>query len=157
MMQRKLDLRHNDLAAVLNLIGDMADSGEVRSGYRIKRVASTVDKMAQAQQNDCDSLKGLPLIGQKNRLQGNPESDGSPYSDAYCLPPIPTVETMSFVVSVPAPPFLGHGFVTLSKPHQHHVCATLRHLGHGFFPTLPNISFYTPLLLAIFSILLGIG
>ena len=31
MMQRKLDLRHNDLAAVLNLIGDMADSGEVRS------------------------------------------------------------------------------------------------------------------------------
>ena len=36
MMQRKLDLRHNDLAAVLNLIGDMADSGEVRSGYRIQ-------------------------------------------------------------------------------------------------------------------------
>ena len=59
MMQRKLDLRHNDLAAVLNLIGDMADSGEVRSGYRIKRVASTVDKMAQAQQNDSDSLKGV--------------------------------------------------------------------------------------------------
>ena len=64
----------------------MADSGEVKHGYRIKRVASTVDKMAQAQQNDSDSLKGLPLIGQKNRLQGNPESDGSPYSDAYCLP-----------------------------------------------------------------------
>ena len=60
MMQRKLDLRHNDLAAVLNLIGDMADSGEVRSGYRIKRVASTVDKMAQAQQNDSDSLKVYP-------------------------------------------------------------------------------------------------
>ncbi len=86
MMQRKLDLRHNDLAAVLNLIGDMADSGEVRSGYRIKRVASTVYKMVKTQQGDCDSLKGLPLIGQKNRLQGNPESDGSPYSDAYCLP-----------------------------------------------------------------------
>ena len=42
--------------------------------------------MAQAQQKDSDSLKGLPLIGQKNRLQGNPESDGSPYADAYCLP-----------------------------------------------------------------------
>ena len=84
-LQRKLDLRRDDLAAVLNLLNDMADSGEVRSGYRIKRVASTVDKMAQAQQNDSDSLKGLPLIGQKNRLQGNPESDDSPYADASHL------------------------------------------------------------------------
>ena len=84
-LQRKLDLRHNAVRTVLNLINDMADSGEVRSGYRIKRVASTVDKMAQAQQNDSDSLKGLPLIGQKNHLQGNPESDDSPYADASHL------------------------------------------------------------------------
>ena len=52
-LQRKLDLRHDDLAAVLNLINDMADSGEVRSGYRIKRVASTMYKLIS--QAECDS------------------------------------------------------------------------------------------------------
>ena len=31
MMQRKLDLRPQEHTAVLNLIGDLADSGEVRS------------------------------------------------------------------------------------------------------------------------------
>ena len=81
-----MNLRPQEHTATLRVLSDLADSGEVKHGYRIKRVASTVDKMAQAQQNDSDSLKGLPLIGQKNRLQGNPESDGSPYSDAYCLP-----------------------------------------------------------------------
>ena len=70
-LERKLNLTKSEYRDVLNLIGDMADSGEVRSGYRIKRVASTVYKMTQAQQKDSDSLKGLPLIGQKNRLQGN--------------------------------------------------------------------------------------
>ena len=52
-LQRKLDLRHDDLRAVLNLINDMADSGEVRSGYRIKRVASTMYKLIS--QAECDS------------------------------------------------------------------------------------------------------
>ena len=61
------------LTAVLNLLGDMADSGETQNGYRIKRVAdtvfkmtqaqaaSTVDKMTQAQQEDSDPPKGLTL------------------------------------------------------------------------------------------------
>ena len=61
MMQRKLDLRHNELPAVLNLIGDMADRGETQNGYRIKRVASTVYKLTQAQPSDSDSLKGFTL------------------------------------------------------------------------------------------------
>ena len=67
-LQRKLDLRHDDLRAAINLINDMAESGEVRSGYRIKRVASTVYKMTQAQQNDGDSPKGLPLTEAKESL-----------------------------------------------------------------------------------------
>ena len=74
-----MNLRPQEHTATLRVLSDLADSGEVKHGYRIKRVASTVDKMAQAQQNDSDSLKGLPLIGQKNRLQGNPESVSGGY------------------------------------------------------------------------------
>ena len=70
MMQRKLDLRHNELPAVLNLIGDMADRGETQNGYRIKRVASTVYKLTQAQPSDSDSLKGLPLTDPQESLTG---------------------------------------------------------------------------------------
>ena len=95
-LQRKLDLRHDDLAAVLNLLNDMADSGEVRSGYRIKRVASTMYKLisqaecdsdspkgvetaqaastahkaTQAQQSDSDTVKGKLLIDPKESLTG---------------------------------------------------------------------------------------
>ena len=87
-LQRKLDLRHNAVRTVLNLINDMADSGEVRSGYRIKRVASAVLKMTkaqaastahkttQAQPSDSDSLKGKPLIKENESLTGQSESDG---------------------------------------------------------------------------------
>ena len=88
MMQRKLDLRHKEIAATRNLIGDMADSREVKHGYRIKRVASTMFKLIpQAQrdgdtakglpqaQGDSDSLKGKPLIDEKESLTGEPESD----------------------------------------------------------------------------------
>ena len=87
-LQRKLDLRRDDLAAVIRLINDMADSGEVRSGNRIKRVASTMFKLIpQGQrdgdtakglpqaQGDSDSLKGKPLIDEKESLTGEPESD----------------------------------------------------------------------------------
>jgi hypothetical protein len=77
-LERKLNLTKSEYRDVLNLIGDMADSGEVRSGYRIKRVASTVYKMTQAQQGDCDTAKGLPLIDPKESLTGQSESD--------CLP-----------------------------------------------------------------------
>ena len=85
MMQRKLDLRHDELTAVLNLINDMADSGEVQSGYRIKRVASAVLKMTkaqaastahkvtQAQPSDSDSLKGKPLIKENEAVLGQSE------------------------------------------------------------------------------------
>ena len=69
------------------LINDMAESGEVRSGYRIKRVASTVykltqaqaastvDKMTQAQQEDSDPPKGLPLTTQNEAVLQQSESD----------------------------------------------------------------------------------
>ena len=88
MMQRKLDLRLQEDTATRRLLGDMADSGDVRSGYRIKRVASTMYKLIlQGQgdsdtakglpqtQGDSDSLKGKPLIDEKESLTGEPESD----------------------------------------------------------------------------------
>ena len=113
MMQRKLDLRHDALRTVLNLINDMADSGEVRSGNRIKRVASTMFKLIpQGQrdgdtakglpqaQGDSDSLKGKPLIDEKESLTGQSESDclstdgenhgGSPLLSASLFPPLRT-------------------------------------------------------------------
>ena len=45
-------------------------SGETQNGYRIKRVASTVYKMTQAQQEDSDSLKGKPLINENEAVTG---------------------------------------------------------------------------------------
>ena len=59
MMQRKLDLRHKEIAATRNLIGDMADSREVKHGYRIKRVASTMFKLIPQAECDSDSPKGV--------------------------------------------------------------------------------------------------
>ena len=89
-LQRKLDLRHDDLTAVLNLLNDMADSGEVRSGYRIKRVASAMFKLIPQAQGDsdtakglpqaqggCDSLKGLPLINENEAVTGEGERRSS--------------------------------------------------------------------------------
>ena len=83
MMQRKLDLRPQEAAAARKLLGNMADSGEVKHGYRIKRVESTMYKfISQAQgdsdspkglpqtQGDSDSLKGLPLINENESLTG---------------------------------------------------------------------------------------
>ena len=87
-LERKLNLTKSEYREVLNLLGDMSDSGEVRSGYRIKRVASAMFKLIpQAQgdsdsakglpqaQGDSDSLKGKPLIDEKESLTGEPESD----------------------------------------------------------------------------------
>ena len=69
-LQRTLKLRRDDMKDALCLISDMADSGEVRSEYQIKRVASTIYKMTQSTQNDSDSLKGLPLPPPKESLTG---------------------------------------------------------------------------------------
>ena len=87
-LERKLNLTKSEYREVLNLLGDMSDSGEVRSGNRIKRVASTMFKLIpQGQrdgdtakglpqaQGDSDTLKGKPLIDEKESLTGEPESD----------------------------------------------------------------------------------
>ena len=78
----RMNLRPQEHTATLKVLSDMADSGEVRSGYRIKRVASTVYKMTQAQAastpyrpverrlNDNPPLKGLPLIGRNEAVLG---------------------------------------------------------------------------------------
>ena len=66
----RMNLRPQEHTATLRVLSDLADSGEVRSGYRIKRVASTVYKMTQAQQSDGDTLKGLPLTDPKESLTG---------------------------------------------------------------------------------------
>ena len=70
MMQRKLDLRPQEAAAARKLLGDISDSGEVRSGYRIKRVASAMFKLIPQAQGDSDSLKGLPLINENEAVTG---------------------------------------------------------------------------------------
>ena len=76
MMQRKLDLRHKEIAATRNLIGDMADSREVKHGYRIKRVASTMFKLIPQGQGDGDTAKGLPQAqGDSDSLKGKPLID----------------------------------------------------------------------------------
>lgn len=75
MMQRKLDLRHKEIAATRNLIGDMADSREVKHGYRIKRVASTMFKLIPQGQRDGDTAKGLPQAqGDSDSLKGLPQT-----------------------------------------------------------------------------------
>ena len=70
MMRRKLDLLPQEDDAARKLLGSMADSGEVRSGYRIKRVASTICKMVQAQPSDSDTVKGKLLIDPEGSLTG---------------------------------------------------------------------------------------
>ena len=77
MMQRKLDLRPQEDTATRRLLGDMADSGEVKHGYRIKRVASAMYKLISQTQGDSDSLKGLPLINENEAVTGEGERRSS--------------------------------------------------------------------------------
>ena len=69
-LQRKLDLRHDEVKDALSLISDMSETGEVRNGIRIKKVASTLYKLIQSTQDACDSPKGLPLTDPKESLTG---------------------------------------------------------------------------------------
>ena len=71
----RMNLRPQEHTATLRVLSDLASSGETQNGYRIKRVASTVYKMTQAQANDSDSLKGKPSIDPKESLTGQSESD----------------------------------------------------------------------------------
>ena len=80
-LERKLNLTKSEYRDVLNLLGDMADSGETQNGYRIKRVASAMYKLISQAQGDSDSLKGLPLIDPKESFTGQSESD-FPSADA---------------------------------------------------------------------------
>ena len=73
-LQRTLDLRRDEMKDALCLISDMSDSGEVRNGYRIRKVASTVYKLIQSTQDDGDSLKGLPLTAQDEAVLGQSEA-----------------------------------------------------------------------------------
>ena len=89
-LQRKLDLRPQEETATRSLLVDMADSREVKHGYRIKLVADTMFKLIpqgrgdsdspkdlpQAQ-GDSDSLKGLPLIGANEAVTGEGERRSS--------------------------------------------------------------------------------
>ena len=69
-LERKLDLSKDQYQRVLNLLGDMSDSGEPKNGYRIKRVASTVYKMIASKQGDSETAKGLPLTDANESLTG---------------------------------------------------------------------------------------
>ena len=72
-LERKLNLTKSEYREVLNLLGDMSDSGEVRSGNRIKRVASTMFKLIPQGQRDGDTAKGLPQAqGDSDSLKGKP-------------------------------------------------------------------------------------
>ena len=74
-LHRKSDLCHDEIDTALRLLQEMSESGETQNGYRIKRVASTVYKMTQAQANDSDSPKVLPLINENEAVLGQSESD----------------------------------------------------------------------------------
>ena len=74
-LTRKLDLRPQEDTATRRLLGDMAVSGEVKHGYRIKRVASVMYKIIAQPQGDSDSLKGKPLIKENGAVLGQSESD----------------------------------------------------------------------------------
>lgn len=80
VLQRKLNLRHDELSRVLNLLGDMADCAEAKHGYRVHKPASTIYKLIQTQQKSCDSPKGKPLASQKESLTGEFDS-GIPSAD----------------------------------------------------------------------------
>ena len=80
-LERKLNLRKDEYLDALNLLNDMADSQDVRNGYRIKRVASTVYKLIKTQHKDSDTAKGKPLTEAKESLTGEIR-EGFPSDDA---------------------------------------------------------------------------
>ena len=53
-LQRKLDLRPQEETATRSLLVDMADSREVKHGYRIKLVESTMYKLIPQAQGDSE-------------------------------------------------------------------------------------------------------
>ena len=55
----RMNLRPQEHTATLRVLSDMAESGEVKSGYRIKRIASTTYKIISQAQNDSKSPKGV--------------------------------------------------------------------------------------------------
>ena len=56
-LQHKLDLRPQEETATRSLLVDMADSREVKHGYRIKLVADTMFKLIPQGRGDSDSPK----------------------------------------------------------------------------------------------------
>ena len=84
----RMNLRPQEHTAQLRVLSDLADSGEVKHGYRIKRVASAMYKLISQAQGDSDSPKGLPqtqgdsdspkvkpLINENEAVLGQSESD----------------------------------------------------------------------------------
>ena len=135
-LERKLNLTKSEYREVLNLLGDMSDSGEVRSGYRIKRVASTMFKLIPQGQRDGDTAKGLPLIGQNEAVTGQSESDGSPYADAYCLPTdracaLGTEAVTPFISTPVLIRFEHYGFLQPFRRGILEVGIILAHIGFG--------------------------
>ena len=74
-LQRKLDLRHDELTATLRLLQEMSENGQPQSGYTVKPVASKVYKLVKTQVNESEPAKGKPLIGKNEAVLGQSESD----------------------------------------------------------------------------------
>ena len=65
-LQLILDLQPQEHTDALRLLDDMSESREMRHGYRVKRVASTLYKLIQANERKDD--KGKPLIGESEAV-----------------------------------------------------------------------------------------
>ena len=75
-LESKLNLSNTEYRDTLNLLSDLANSGEMRNGYIAKRVASTVYKLIKHRQSDCDS-PSQPSPDDKESLTGQLSDDFS--------------------------------------------------------------------------------
>ena len=84
-LQKRLDLRDDELSHVLNLLSAMADSGEAQNGYSVHKPADTIYKLIKHRMNDSDTAKGKPLTDENEGLTGDSERSLSS-SDAEIEP-----------------------------------------------------------------------
>ena len=76
-LQRKLDLPSEELKDILCILSDMSDSGEIRNGYIVKRVASTIYKLRQHTQHEPDSMKVKQNDGLTGEIRGGFSDKGA--------------------------------------------------------------------------------
>jgi len=96
-LQRRLDLSDDEASILIATLADMAANGNIRAGYRCKRISKQSYKLIKATasastQREGDSPKGLPLPPPKESLVGAntavfddqpPENEQIPTNDPF--------------------------------------------------------------------------